>query len=292
MIKSVEIVTVSKIIPIYKEGQEANAIQVINFNFENGDECGYNVIAQKGLYEIGSKAVYVQPDFCLSDISLFKSFTAPFDDPKKSKLGKNNRIRAVKFNFQFEHSSDPIYSYGVLLPLTEVNDYIKADYNPEELDVILGITKYEEPETGGNGLVKGGLPHFLYSTDEENSKNLKSHINKVLATGQRIGYTFKTDGCLDENTLIETENDGLLTIKYICDTKYKGKIKSFNPYNNIIEYNNIINHSIKSNNNDWYEIELSNNKILKVTGNHRIWINNLKCYRKVEDLDGTEIFLE
>lgn len=194
MIKSVEVVKVNKIIPIYKEGVEANAIQVINFTFENGDECGYNVIAQKGLYSIGSKAVYIQPDFCLSDISLFKSFTAPFDDPKKSKLGKNNRIRAVKFNFNFENSSDPIYSFGVLLPKEEVDAYINAPYNQDELDEILGITKYEEPETGGSGLVKGGLPHFLYGTDETNCNNLKSHINKVCEEGQELGWTFKTDG--------------------------------------------------------------------------------------------------
>ncbi len=194
MIKPVEIVSINKIIPIYKDGQEANAIQVVNFAFENGDLCGYNVIAQKGLYEIGTKAVYVQPDFCLSDISIFNSFLAPFGDPKKTKLGKNNRIRAVKFNFNFENSTDPIYSFGILLPLSEVNEYIKVNYNPDELTEILGITKYEEPESGGSGLTKGGLPHFLYGTDENNINNMKSKVIKAIEEGQTFGITIKADG--------------------------------------------------------------------------------------------------
>lgn len=56
--KPVEIVKINKITPIYKEGQEANSICVVNFSFKNGDECGFNVIAQKGLYQIGDLAVY------------------------------------------------------------------------------------------------------------------------------------------------------------------------------------------------------------------------------------------
>lgn len=41
MIKPVEIVTISKIIPIYKNGEEASSIEVVNFNFADGSECGY-----------------------------------------------------------------------------------------------------------------------------------------------------------------------------------------------------------------------------------------------------------
>ena len=88
MIKIVEIVTITNLIPVFKEGAEANAIQVAKFSFDNGGECGFNVIAQKGLYEIGSKAIYIQPDYCLSENDLFMSFIAPGGDPKRSRLGK------------------------------------------------------------------------------------------------------------------------------------------------------------------------------------------------------------
>ena len=193
MTKPVEIVNISRTIPIFKNSEPANAIEVVNFNFENGDECGFNVVSQKGLYQVGDLAVYIQPDYCLPDTELFKSFTAPNGDPNKSKLGKQNRIKAIKFNFQFEDSSDLIYSNGILLPLNEIN---LPEDREEDFDITeyLGITKYEEPEKFKTGNAKGNLPGFLYKTDEENAANCKSHINRVLAAGERIGWTLKVDG--------------------------------------------------------------------------------------------------
>jgi hypothetical protein len=44
-----------------------------------------------------------------------------------------------------------------------------------------------------------------------------------------------------------------------------------------------------NNNNDWYELELYSGKNIKVTGNHRIWLPELKCYREVRDFVGEEI---
>lgn len=190
-INPVEIVTISRIIPIYKNGEEASAIQVVNFNFANGDECGYNVISQKGIYEVGSQALYIQPDYCLPDSHLFASFTAPNGDPNKTRLGKNNRIRALKFTFSFANSSDPIYSFGILLNINELPIELLG---AEDLEAALGITKYEEPEKGATGLTRGTVPSFLYSTDEENCANLKSHINRVLESGAEVTYTIKVDG--------------------------------------------------------------------------------------------------
>ena len=206
--KPVEIVEITKKTPIYKDGVEANSIEVVQFKYHDGSNCGYHLISQKGIYQIGDKAVFIQPDFCLSDLHLFDTFTKPFNDPKKSKLGKQNRIRAVKFNFNFEGSTDPIYSFGVLLPLNVVYDFVSSNKsisreeflfestNPESnwLQDMLGIIKYEEPESAGSGLVKGNFPSFLYKTDEENAANRVDHINKVLDNGEEIGLTLKRDG--------------------------------------------------------------------------------------------------
>lgn len=214
MVKIAEVVTISRLVPIYKDGQEATAIQVAKFNFSDGGECGFNVIAQKGLYGVGSKAVYIQPDYCLPDNQIFTSFVAPGGDPKKSRLGKQNRIRAIKFNFSFEGNSEPIYSNGILIPLSEVEDFLQnvdpenycfysdlpspsayADIEQiEDLAEKLGITKYEEPETAGSGLAAGEFPSFMYKTDEPNALNLVSHIKRVIEEGQELGITIKRDG--------------------------------------------------------------------------------------------------
>ena len=257
MIKPVEIVEVNKIIPVYKNGEEANSIQVINFKFKNGDECGYNVIAQKGLYEIGSKACYIQPDYCLSDIGLFNSFTMPDNDPKKSRLGKNNRVRAIKFNFSFANSTDPIYSFGVLLPKSEVDSFIGKDSDTDDITEILGITKYEEPETAGFGLIAGDFPSFLYKTDEEN--------------------------CIEENQLIATDK-GYVKVKDVCKTPEDYLVLSFNHETEMLEYKEIENVLIRENNNDWYEITLDDDTSLILTSNHEVFLPELNCYRPVKDL--------
>ena len=192
MTNPVEIVTITAKSSLFKKGtgESATSIELINFSFSNGDECGFNVISQKDLYSIGNSAIYIQPDYCVPKTELFSSFHAPYGDPNKSKLGKNGRIRAIKFNFYPEDSSDIIYSNGILLPLSEA----KITNNIEDLAEFLGITKYEEPERFGTGDAKGNFPSFLYKTDEENAANLKSHINRVLEAGERIGWTLKIDG--------------------------------------------------------------------------------------------------
>ncbi len=195
MVNIVEIVTITNLVPVFKEGVEANAIQVAKFSFDNGGECGFNVIAQKGLYEIGSKAIYIQPDYCLSENDLFNSFIAPGGDPKKSRLGKQNRIRAIKFNFSFEGSNDPIYSNGILMPLSEVKDFLNKDIESIDLAEELGVTKYEEPETAGSGLIAGEFPSFMYKTDEQNINNIVDHVKKIISEGQvEFGITIKRDG--------------------------------------------------------------------------------------------------
>lgn len=214
MAKAAEIVTITKLVPVFKEGAEANAIQVAKFSFDGGGECGFNVIAQKGLYEAGSKAVYIQPDYCLADNALFSSFVAPGGDAKKSRLGKQNRIRAIKFNFQFENSSDTIYSNGILMPLSEVEAFLqdsdpetycfysdlpspkayRSIFDIEDLATELGVAKYEEPETAGSGLAAGEFPSFMYKTDEPNINNIVDHVKRVIAEGQELGITIKRDG--------------------------------------------------------------------------------------------------
>ena len=192
MTNPVEIVIITAKSPLFKKGtgEPATSIELINFSFSNGDECGFNVVSQKDLYSIGDSAIYIQPDYCVPETELFSSFHAPYGDPNKSKLGKNGRIRAIKFNFNLKDSSDTIYSNGILLPLSEAN----IPDNTEDLAEFLSITKYEEPERLGNGDAKGGFPSFLYKTDEENAANLKSHINRILEVGERIGWTLKIDG--------------------------------------------------------------------------------------------------
>ncbi len=187
----VQIVTIKNKYKLFKGDEPANAIELIEV-----EEHGFEIVAQKDLYQVGDKVVFITPDYCLSDIMLFESFIKPNGDPKKSKLGSNNRIRAIKFNFKKENSDDVVYSQGILMPLKEVlsevgwlkfeffNDLIDGKIETFDKDVLerrltteLKITKWEAPEDRNNngGNVKGGqsrpFPEGLYKTDEDNINN-------------------------------------------------------------------------------------------------------------------------
>lgn len=104
----------------------------------------------------------------------------------------------------------------------------------------------------------------------------------------------KLDGCVDGSTFLTTKNNGRLTIKEIVDNKLDVKVKSYNTKTNKVEYKRVISHFKNkelSKKSQWYEIELESGEKLQVTGCHKIYIPSLKCWRRVDELDGTEEFL-
>jgi hypothetical protein len=102
--------------------------------------------------------------------------------------------------------------------------------------------------------------------------------------------TEKMDGCCDSNSIIKT-TDGDKTIQEICETKYKGKVLSFNIFLQKEEMDTIVGHSILPNTEQWYEIELGNGAVLRLTGNHEVYLPELNCYRRVDKLTGNEKLL-
>ena len=206
---AVSIVTVKNKIPLYKGDEQANSIEVIEL-----EEVGFELVANKTLYQIGDKAIYIQPDYCVSDIPLFESFIRPNGDESKSMLGKveglPRRIRAKKFTLSKELNGDPVYSNGILLPYYEVQEYLYHSNNikhkdtylediEEKLTEKLGIIKYEEPEPVSksglkSGQTEGKFPEGLYKTDEENINNLWNHIENKIGYPVTLVGTEKVDG--------------------------------------------------------------------------------------------------
>jgi len=109
----------------------------------------------------------------------------------------------------------------------------------------------------------------------------------------------KLNGCLHSDTLIALEDGSQITIEQAFNTKINKKIKCFNTRTNSIEYKSITNFfkdgvdmQMKSKPINWYEIELENGATMKITGNHRVWLRDLKCWRRVDDLQiGDKLFV-
>ena len=169
----VQVLTVKTKIPLFKGDESANSIELLQFN-----EVDFEVVRGKDMNQIGDELLFVHPDYCLPETALFSEYIMPNGDSKKSKLGRNNRVRAVKFNLH-RGDGNPVYSNGIVLTYEDVQSYFEKHTHPINLykafDELtsedLGITKYVEPEesTGGGTNRNGSpMPQGIYKTDETN----------------------------------------------------------------------------------------------------------------------------
>ncbi|MCK9576235.1 MAG: Hint domain-containing protein [Candidatus Pacearchaeota archaeon] len=112
-------------------------------------------------------------------------------------------------------------------------------------------------------------------------------IDRITEQGNAGGVwrlSEKVHGCLTYESLVDTLEFGKLAIGKIIEERLDCHAKSLNIDTNEIEWKRVINFSIKEDNNDWYEIETTNGKIIQVTGSHYIWLPELHCWRQVKDL--------
>lgn len=131
--------------------------------------------------------------------------------------------------------------------------------NGLDLTEELGILKWEAPEnTNLAGNARGNFPCFIPKTDEER--------------------------CLSGDTLVDTEF-GLLTISEIVEKRMEVRVKSYNVGTGDVELKPIVGHSIVEKTDElWFRLTTNKGKVLVVTGEHRIWGDDIKTYRRIQDL--------
>lgn len=224
---------------------------------------GWEVVVAKNVgHKEGDLVVYCEIDSFLPTEPEFE-FLRKSSYKKLVDGTEGFRLKTIRLRGQI--------SQGLIIPLQDAHQIIHRNTPNinmglfEDLDVteMLGITKWDPAIPAVlSGTAKGNFPSFIQKTDEER--------------------------CLSEDVIVTTE-DGPMTIKEICESKYTGKVLSYNTITDENEMNVINSHSIQKNNNDWYMIELESGKTIKATGNHRIWLPELKCFREVKELLGNEI---
>ena len=159
------------------------------------------------------------------------------------------RIRTVKFKKQL--------SQGLVLSL---------DFEAELGDDVtekLGVMLWEDPILSKvQEEIIGHFPWFIPKTDAER--------------------------CLSGDILLIT-NNGSMPIKDICESIEPIQVLTLNHLTYEFEYCDVINRSIMRNNHNWFLIETEHGYTIKCTKNHRIWCENLQCYRRADQLDGSDI---
>jgi N12 class adenine-specific DNA methylase len=96
------------------------------------------------------------------------------------------------------------------------------------------------------------------------------------------------DECLHPDTLITMSDNSL---KKISNIKEGDIVKTFNIKTKLIE-NNAVEYVYKNNsiNEDMYEIEMEDNSIIKITGNHKVQLNT-GIWKRVDELENTDEIL-
>lgn len=106
----------------------------------------------------------------------------------------------------------------------------------------------------------------------------------------------KIDGCLHYDTSVLLSDGSYKTIGEIVENKLDVEVVSYNEISKKFENkkisnymkNGVENNELKYN---WFEIELENGTKIKLTGNHKVYLPELNCYRRVDELKGDENIL-
>ena len=158
---------------------------------------GWQVVVQKGLYNVGSKAMYFEVDSLLPlDHPAFASLASLSSKLLFTVEGKRYaRIKTMKLRKQL--------SQGFCVPMADVNAsegcIVGADFTKT-----LGVIKYEKAEeasmnnSGGTGVKSGtsalGFPKMIPKTDQTRVQNITHMYNKAVEEGEEFEESFKLDG--------------------------------------------------------------------------------------------------
>jgi hypothetical protein len=107
---------------------------------------------------------------------------------------------------------------------------------------------------------------------------------------------WKYDGCLSSSWKISLKDGQSVTIGEFVDQGLEGEVLSYNVGTKKKEWKTItakIKNSMPERAYEWFRLTLSDGTILPpLTGNHRVWLPELKCWRRVDELDGSEVLLQ
>lgn len=223
---------------------------------------GYRCIVARDSFSPGEKIVLIQPDTVLPDEPWAEMFRK-----------RSNRVKACRLRGE--------WSFGIVMPistwpaLVAYGDIVAGT----EVSEIIGVTKYEPPAPQDLSAA-GYLPRGLPKTDEERWQNIEA-----LPYGEVCDITLKIDGCLTGDTMIITDR-GELSIQRIVEENMVGiKVLTYNTEQNIEEYQPVLATTASvDESKQWYEVELECGTILTLTGNHRVWLPELNCYRRADKL--------
>ena len=267
---------------------------------------GYNIVvgidSAPGIYIYFPTSCEINPQL-LSYGNLYRHKEKNRNTELAGFFEDNGRVKAIKLR--------GIVSEGFLMEWTLFHNFIVENTN-KEIDPNINI-EFDSIEDNSKEFwicKKYIVRTTIKSPKESRYQKRVKRFNRVIDTQFRFHYetsiyrkvpifikpddlisiTSKWHGCVDANTIINT-NEGKKTIKEIVDNKLNVLIEAFDINTQQKVFVPIDDYYLKENDGDWYEIELENGQKIKITGNNPVWLPELNCYRRVDELLEGDIVL-
>lgn len=147
---------------------------------------GWWVVDQKGAYQIGDKAIYVEVDAWVPHE--LAPFLSKGSVPREYEGVKGNRLKTVRLKGQL--------SQGLLLnPAKVLGGFDGLCEAGVDVSEYLGIIKWEAPVSASlGGVARGTFPAWARKTDQERIQNLKSDLQGWIESQELFEVTMKLDG--------------------------------------------------------------------------------------------------
>lgn len=257
----------------------------------------FNFVIERNLWTSGDRCLYFPVDSLLPDELMAELGVATITEggsiaDKKLCGPYKNRIKTLKIRGEI--------SQGMIGPISLIEPSIgdeknagkqglfPQDQTSEKITEYLGVTKYEPPIIFDANADLVPLPEGLSVYDIEGADRYTT-VAEVLMD-RWVVISEKVEGCVSGDTLVETLLNGTIPIKEVA---VGIMVKSFSIDTGEIEYCEVLESQVKDNNGDWFEVELENGAIIRITGDHRIWMPDKRCWRKAKDIEeGDEIIFE
>lgn len=106
---------------------------------------------------------------------------------------------------------------------------------------------------------------------------------------------WKYDGCLSSSWTIKLKDGRTVTIGEFVDGQMEGEVLSYNVSTKKKEWKKVLAHvknSMPERIYEWFQLILEDGTVLPpLTGNHRVWLPILKCWRRVDELQVDDVLL-
>lgn len=218
-------------------------------------------------------------------------------------FNKYGRVRCItlkntpSFGFLFEIESMAKFAPGI----KDVNleDYLNKDFDTVDGELFVKAyvppVKPENVRKSKDAKRTKKLSRFDRMIDGEffyhyDTNPLQKCVG-LMDPDKPVTISVKVHGCVEKSTIVNTKEFGDLTIGEIVDNKINCHILARDIEKDEDVYVSIDQHYMIPNDGDWYEIELEDGRKLTITGNNPVWLPELNCYRKVEELVGDEYLL-